>query len=496
MAEPGCGHTGSAAGRVCPHLAAELTGEHVRRFTGTGVVFDLLCPACARDGEHGPLRSVCAACFQTALDEGSWNGVAGTPQVRERPTGLSFVHETVGPLHLDEPFLDIRPVRCLDRQLWVVVDRIGRLLRLDLDEMSGTALARLGDAPIDLDEPVALHLSADGRFAAVVNARGRHGAVVDLEAGATTMSLDRGDYRVEHSNFPAAFAAVDGRTVLVHGTDWNRLDVSDPRTGELLTARTFAPYERGGPRPDHYLDYFYGGLAVSPDGRFVAEDGWVWSPTGAVIVWDLHRWLRENPWESEDGPSRRSLCWRDYFWDGPLCWVGNDRLAVWGYGTDDEWLVPAVRVFDAASGREAHWFAGPRGEMAFDGVLFSTDVVEATSVWDVDTGERLLRDAAFCPHRYHPGAKTFLTPLPGGHFRITRLRRPKGLAGRGFDDGTVIQLARGIRAANAFDGLPVLADALEEAGCTDAAVLAHCRAGGPHAGRCWVVDLILGASEP
>lgn len=167
-----------------------------------------------------------------------------------------------------------------------------------------------------------------------------------------------------------------------------------------------------------------------------------------------------------------------------------------GYGTDDEWLVPAVRVFDAATGRETHSFAGPRGEMVFDGELFCVDLVEGMTVWDVDTGERLLHDAAFCPPQYHPGAKTFLTPLPGGHFRVTRLRRPNGYVGRGFEDETVVQVARGIQAARAFDGLPVLADALEEAGCTDAEVLAHCRECGPHAGRCWVVDRILGCSEP
>src|SRR5262249_12103048 len=44
----------------------------------------------------------------------------------------------------------------------------------------------------------------------------------------------------------------------------------------------------------------------------------------------------------------------------------------------------------------------------------------------------------------------------------------------------------------AFDRLPILADALEEAGCTDAEVLAHCRGPGPHVRGCWVVDLILG----
>ena len=40
--------------------------------------------------------------------------------------------------------------------------------------------------------------------------------------------------------------------------------------------------------------------------------------------------------------------------------------------------------------------------------------------------------------------------------------------------------------------LAVLADALEEAGCTDQTVLDHLRGPGPHVRGCWVVDLILG----
>jgi hypothetical protein len=43
-----------------------------------------------------------------------------------------------------------------------------------------------------------------------------------------------------------------------------------------------------------------------------------------------------------------------------------------------------------------------------------------------------------------------------------------------------------------WEDLPLLADALEEAGCTDAAILSHCRGPGPHVRGCWVVDLILG----
>ena len=41
---------------------------------------------------------------------------------------------------------------------------------------------------------------------------------------------------------------------------------------------------------------------------------------------------------------------------------------------------------------------------------------------------------------------------------------------------------------------PVLADALEDAGCTNADLLAHCRGPGPHVRGCWAVDLILGKS--
>jgi hypothetical protein len=42
------------------------------------------------------------------------------------------------------------------------------------------------------------------------------------------------------------------------------------------------------------------------------------------------------------------------------------------------------------------------------------------------------------------------------------------------------------------DRLAVLADALEEAGCTNADVLNHCRQLGVHVRGCWVVDLLLG----
>jgi hypothetical protein len=53
-------------------------------------------------------------------------------------------------------------------------------------------------------------------------------------------------------------------------------------------------------------------------------------------------------------------------------------------------------------------------------------------------------------------------------------------------------IARAIYDGHSFADVPILGDALEDAGCTDEEVLAHCRQGGEHARGCWVLDAILG----
>lgn len=56
----------------------------------------------------------------------------------------------------------------------------------------------------------------------------------------------------------------------------------------------------------------------------------------------------------------------------------------------------------------------------------------------------------------------------------------------------VVELAQAIYEERAFDRMPVLVAELEKAGCTDPAILSHCREPEPHVRGCWVVDLILG----
>jgi hypothetical protein len=59
---------------------------------------------------------------------------------------------------------------------------------------------------------------------------------------------------------------------------------------------------------------------------------------------------------------------------------------------------------------------------------------------------------------------------------------------------TVVSLAGGTYANRAFDRMPILADALMDAGCVEEVILGHCRGPGPHVRGCWVVDAVLGKS--
>lgn len=159
----------------------------------------------------------------------------------------------------------------------------------------------------------------------------------------------------------------------------------------------------------------------------------MWHPWGCVWTWSLERWLSDNVWESEDGPTRKRLVDRSYFWDGPLCWIDDATVAIWGWGHDDEWLVPAVQIFDVQSGKRLSYFAGPKTTLPrnspssmfaqalyFDKYIFAVDDKSGTTVWDVASGERLHHDPALLLVNYHPTSKEFLS-IDSDGIKLSRL---------------------------------------------------------------------------
>lgn len=415
-----CGHAAVVAPRMmCRHLLVP-EGEipHVRAFTGDGIAYDLWCLDCAEAGT-ADLIVACEGCVDRFVDDPwDWRGWHGEPEIRRRPEQIDA---TVTVSRLPFTPLDIAPLDAHPGQ-WLLL-RSHEVVRWHAE--SGGEISRgrirlpkvVGQGYFSGRPPVPrLHASPDGRFCAVVNDYDRHGAVFDLRTGRRTMHLDRGDYYPGTTPFPCAFITLDGRTLLVHGTAWNRLDMSDPATGELLTARDF-PVEEGRRAPEHSLDYFHGRLHPSPDGRWIADDGWVWQPMGNTTVWATSAWLA-NPYESEDGDSYRRLCWR-WDWILPMCWVG-DRLAVSGLG-DDEDQLPGVELFDPASGRGTGAFAGPTGELFASGDRLFSAAEGGLQIWDIGTGELLGEIPGFVPAHHHRGTDE-LAALSGAE--LLRWRHP------------------------------------------------------------------------
>jgi hypothetical protein len=240
-----------------------------------------------------------------------------------------------------------------------------------------------------------LHASSGGRYAAIVVDRGQQGLVVNVISGAVTMRLNGGDYCEDTVPFSACFLRFEERDVFVHRTAWNRLDASDPATGNLLTDRYIAPYEQADERPSHYLDYFHGRLQPSPDGSRLFDDGWVWHPISIPRTWSVTDWLGSYPWEAEDGPSIVYLTQRDD-WNTPACWISNRHIAVWELAAwaEDEFeergLGLGVQILDANESKQSsdgRWPMEIDAKKIFD--LFSDGerlyvaADTGTTVWDI-----------------------------------------------------------------------------------------------------------------
>lgn len=434
-----CPHPDGPAGAesVCDHLVRAKAGwvNCYRWFLGRGMDSELLCAHCTEVREQSGLvitKPICEKCFDLILDEiADPVGFRGSPEIKQRRIPL-----TVDPVRLftiNYDLVDLAPVQGFLHQ-WLGLDAKGCVVSVDIANSVVRELVEI--SPIAEPEPDhkpwngrrlthRLHASGDGKYIAVVNDYGQRGLVIEVASSRITMALDGGDYHPNTVPFSVCFVTHD-RSVLVHRTAWNRLDASDPATGELLTDRML-PELRGEKCPPHYLDYFHGRLYPSPDGKRVLDDGWLWHPLGIPAIWSVQAWLSGNVWESEDGPTRRQLCHRDY-WDHGMCWLDNEHVAIGGLGDSDLMMPPGARIF--ARAQESDWnevstFTGPSGEFLSNGSwLFSTDAT-GLSIWDVSGGLLAGQVPGFRPLRMHPSSHELIEIVPQG-LKVWSSSMPEG----------------------------------------------------------------------
>lgn len=428
-----CAHDGtSTEAPVCEHLQV-ATGERLpyhRWYLGTGMDCELLCPVCVErraEGHDVPIKPLCNECFDGVVkvwgDEG---GHIGEPEVRNRPQPVD-ARLVATELALDS-ITDIAVARDVPNTTFVLTPD-GQIIRVDHAQNSavsrGTVPLHANSAPGSAPRPVRkpkLHVSPNGRYAAVVTDFGQSGSVVNLDERQITMRLDGDEHHIDSVPFSLAFSEYRGETVVVHRTSWNRLDVSDPADGTLLTERTVPPFVEGNDQ-NKKLDYFHGALFPSPDGNQLLNDGWNWEPVGRPVVWSLLEWLRSNVWESEDGSTRRTIPHQNHYWNQGFCWVDNRHVAVEGIGHAEDEMIAGVRIFDVAPtdvdtefAREVNVFAGPAGKLFADGdQLFSADE-QGLGIWSISQGALTGRISAFNP-AVHSRLDRTLIDTKGGSIR-------------------------------------------------------------------------------
>ena len=159
-------------------------------------------------------------------------------------------------------------------------------------------------------------------YVCIVQDKGTSGIVLDLTNPKFQKKLERGDYHVGHCSFPIAFYEKDNQTFLIHGTDWNRLDITCLETDELLTER-FVDCDT----KSNYFDYFHSSLLMSPDSKHFTSNGWHWHPFGQIYCFSADNFLQKFELSHQDV----AVSEEDYYdldWDRPLCWIDNKTLAV------------------------------------------------------------------------------------------------------------------------------------------------------------------------
>jgi hypothetical protein len=230
-------------------------------------------------------------------------------------------------------------------------------------------------------------------------------------------------------------------------------------------------------------------------------DGWEWNSSGypaaitaisrLVVRWDA----ASDTYTFPDGsyrPDDEPVNYRAEFWEVVFsrlrveveitrvnhCYVGvGFRTGAAGPGS-----VPGIR-FEVHRGRVIDRPIGER-------FLAGTDA--GSNSWNCSTGMGVVLPL---------GEELRVRAIMGNESKLSPVFRPRprhlvALAPEWLT-GTVVALARQMYDRDEFSAMPLLADALQDAGCTSEEILNHCRdTSVAHVRGCWVVDRVLASGGP
>jgi hypothetical protein len=155
------------------------------------------------------------------------------------------------------------------------------------------------------------------------------------------------------------------------------------------------------------------------------------------------------------------------------------------------WLGPFARWHEAAAATAAEWACsidepGEPPEMLWCAGQASAEAARAVADEKLYVGSPYVAYAQG-PDRQEQEHQAHLARDIFGPLAFRRLALDPA-----WRTPAAVALARFMYEGRRFDEIPLLGDALEEAGSTSADLLNHCRRPGVHVRGCWVLDLCLG----
>ncbi|TCZ79360.1 hypothetical protein E0485_05730 [Paenibacillus albiflavus] len=320
---------------------------------------------------------------------------------------------------LEEELLDIQP-QITEESSYLAITKSRKIIEINTKQGFINTEFSIDSEDLDFELDVSILISPNRNIIAVFNTCGRLGLVIDLLLKKIIMRFGRDDYYYEQTIFPVSFFRHDNQILLIHGTKWNRLDITNPLTGEVLTSRVDPEFKMINKEPvfsEHYLDYFHGHLLVSPNNEWVVDNGWEWHPVGFVTTWNIKKWITDNRWESEDGESKKTLWWGKEDWNDPMCWLSNTTVGISGkfdiglYDEEDSLNLPKgflFRIFDVCDGSMLGEFEICNGKLYFDTYLFCSSQDNGLQVYDISNGKVIFEEKTIKPWVYNRASKEFL----------------------------------------------------------------------------------------
>ncbi|MGL4583016.1 MAG: hypothetical protein ACRCVU_08545 [Flavobacterium sp.] len=190
------------------------------------------------------------------------------------------------------------------------------------------------DNGFELTEPISIYTLED--IIVIVNDFKRHGYVFNSKQE-YRLHLWRGEYYVEHSKYPISLYKDDnGVPHLIYADDWNRVQIMNLDTRQVLTATKSLIEEGAEERHIEYYkthkesnklawpssyDYFYGELRISPDNKYFASAGWSWGSCDCCNTYQIDDFIKNNRISDIHIAAGEHI-------SRSICWINDNTIAI------------------------------------------------------------------------------------------------------------------------------------------------------------------------